>query len=648
MKREQRTYRSLKPVAEARQIFLSRFADRPLPTEVIPVRQALGRRAAKPVIAARSVPAYHGAAVDGVAVAAAATFGALPESAIRLEAGTGAIAVNTGDPLPAGTDAVVMVEMIAEAGGHFEIREPVYPWQNVRKAGEDIVRGEILIPARHLIRPFDQSAVLAAGILDVEVVRRPRVLIVPTGNEIIRPEDAPEPMPPGAILEVNGQMLASMATECGGDAVIGQIVPDNANRIREAVQSGVDAGYDLLLIIAGSSAGSRDHTPTVLSEAGELLVHGVMMMPGKPTLLAAVQGVPVVGVPGFPVSAMIAFREFVRPLLYALQGVQDPGAESVPAVLGRKVPSKPGQEEHVRMILGKVGERVVAVPVGGGAGALMSVVRSGGILRIPPEVSGCSEGEVRRIDLLVRPESIDQRLIAIGSHDLTVDLLRSLIQETSGGRVTISSTNVGSMGGLLAVDKRIAHFAGCHLLDPETGEYNTPYITRFVTNTPVTVITVVHRWQGLMVPEGNPKQIKSIRDLARPDITFVNRQAGSGTRVLLDYELSRAQIAPDSINGYRSEEYTHMNIAMAVASGCADTGLGILAAARALDLDFIPVTRERYDFVVPRELMEGENVRALLDLLQSAAFRQQVCAMGGYEVEETGKVVISMAPALSA
>jgi putative molybdopterin biosynthesis protein len=196
------------------------------------------------------------------------------------------------------------------------------------------------------------------------------------------------------------------------------------------------------------------------------------------------------------------------------------------------------------------------------------------------------------------------------------------------------------MGGLLAVDKRITHFAGCHLLDPETGGYNLPYIARFVTNTPVTVITVAHRWQGLMLPEGNFKQIQSIRDLARPDVMFVNRQAGSGTRVLLDYELSRAQLAPDAINGYRSEEYTHMNIAMAVASGRADTGLGILAAARALDLDFIPVARERYDFVIPTELMEDENVRALLDLLQSAAFRQQVCAMGGYEVEETGNVVV--------
>jgi len=247
---------------------------------------------------------------------------------------------------------------------------------------------------------------------------------------------------------------------------------------------------------------------------------------------------------------------------------------------------------------------------------------------------------VHRIELLVRPESIDQRLIAIGSHDLTVDLLRSLIQETSGGRVTLSSTNVGSMGGLLAADKLITHVAGCHLLDPETGQYNTPYIARFVTNTPVNVITVVHRWQGLMVRKGNPKQIQSIRDLARPRITFVNRQAGSGTRVLLDYELSQAQIAPDSIDGYRSEEYTHMNVAMAVASGRADAGLGILAAARALDLDFIPVTRERYDFVIPIALMEAENVRALLDLLQSAPFREQVCAMGGYEIEETGKVVI--------
>src|SRR5271157_2056156 len=286
MKREQRTYRTLKSVTEARQIFLSRFAERPPRTEVIPVRQALGRYSAHAVAATRSVPAYHGSAADGIAVCAASTFGTLPESPVSLAAGSAAIAVNTGDPLPEGMDAVVMVEKITEIGDHFEIREAVYPWQNVRKAGEDIVRGEILLPARQRIGPMDQAALLAAGVLEIEVVRRPRVLIIPTGNEIIRPEDAPDPIAPGAILEVNGQMLESLAAECGGDAVIHDIVPDDPGCILEAVRSGVAAGYDLLLLIAGSSAGSRDHAPTVLSEAGELVVHGVSVMPGKPTLLA--------------------------------------------------------------------------------------------------------------------------------------------------------------------------------------------------------------------------------------------------------------------------------------------------------------------------------------------------------------------------
>ena len=344
MKREQRTYRTLKSVAEARQIFLSRFAERPARTEVVPVRQALGRYSAHAVAATRSVPAYHGSAADGVAVRAASTFGTLPESPVSLAAGSAAIAVNTGDPLPEGMDAVVMVEKITEIGEHFEIREAVYPWQNVRKAGEDIVRGEILLPALQRIGPIDQAALLAAGVLEIEVVRRPRVLIIPTGSEIIRPEDAPDPIAPGAILEVNGQMLASMAAECGGDAVIHDIVPDDAGRILEAVRSGVAADYDLLLLIAGSSAGSRDHAPTVLSEGGELLVHGVSVMPGKPTLLAAVDATPVVGVPGFPVSAMVAFREFVRPILYQLQGVREPavGKHSCGAWPQASFPSRSG------------------------------------------------------------------------------------------------------------------------------------------------------------------------------------------------------------------------------------------------------------------------------------------------------------------
>lgn len=638
MTAKRKTYRKLKPLKEAQEIFFSRFRGLTMGPETIPVRNALGRLLVHPVKAARSVPAYNAAAVDGMAVRAANTFSAFPETPVWLTLGTDAVQVNTGDPLPDFTDAVVMIEKVELSEERCEIRESVYPWQNVRKTGEDIVRGEILLPAYHRIRAYDQGALMAAGVMTVEVFRKPRVLIIPTGDEIIAPEEAGESLQPGVILEVNGQVLASMTAECHADATLAPTVPDDPERIKEAITSGLEAGYDVIMTIAGSSAGSEDFTPTVLSGLGELLVHGVTVMPGKPTLLAAVHDRPIIGVPGYPVSAFVSFREFVRPLLHQIQGLQPPEPAEVRVYMGRKLPSKPGLEEHVRVILGKVRERVIAIPLAGGAGMMTSMVRADGILRVPPQISGYSEGEEASVELLTSHDALGGRLLAIGSHDLTVDLLASLIKERSGGEVTISSSNIGSMGGLLAVDKGIAHFAGSHLLDVNTGEYNTSYIRRYVTSTPVALVTLVHRWQGLMIARGNPKKITGIPDLTRSDVAFINRQPGSGTRILLDYELQKAGIDPKTIGGYRSEEYTHMSVAMAVTSGRADVGLGILAAARALDLDFIPVVRERYDLVIPSDLLDDRRIRLLLDIIRSQQFIDQVLALGGYEVEETGKI----------
>lgn len=499
MTSKRQTYRNLKSLEEAQKIFFSRFGSYLMGSEIVPVRQALGRLLVNPVKAARSVPGYNAAAVDGMAVRAAATFSAFPETPVSLSTGIEAIQVNTGDPLPEGADAVVMIEKVELADDRCEIRESVYPWQNVRKTGEDIIRGEILLPAYHRIRSYDQGALLAAGILSVKVFRKPRVLIIPTGDEIMAPEEVQDPIQPGIILEVNGQVLASMVAECCAESTLAKSVPDNLEKIKEAINSGVAAGYDLLLIIAGSSAGSEDFTPIALAQLGDLLVHGVTVMPGKPTLLAAVQDRPVVGVPGYPVSAVISFREFVQPLLYQIQGLQAPEPEKIDAFIGRKLPSKPGLEEHVRVIMGKVSDRVIAIPLAGGAGMMTSLVRADGILRIAPEISGYSEGEKATVELLTSEKALNNRLLAIGSHDLTIDLLASSIKERSEGKITISSSNIGSMGGLLAIEKGIAHLAGSHLLDTQTGDYNRSYLKRYLKNTPVTLITLVHRWQGFML-----------------------------------------------------------------------------------------------------------------------------------------------------
>jgi putative molybdopterin biosynthesis protein len=638
MTQKRQTYRNLKTLNEAKEIFFPRFKNYLLEPEVVPVRQALGRILVEPVKAFRSVPSYNASAVDGMAVRAASTFSACLEAPVLLSTGTEAMPVNTGDPLPEGSDAVVMIEKVELGNDRCEIRDSVYPWQNVRKMGEDIVKGEIILPAHQRIRAYDQGALMAAGILSVRVFRKPRVLIIPTGDEIMRHEDVQEPIQPGIILEVNGQVLASMLAECGAESTLVKPVPDILDRIKGAISNGLQEGYDAILTIAGSSAGTEDFTPAALSQLGELLVHGVTVMPGKPTLLAVIENRPVVGIPGYPVSAVISFREFVRPLLYQIQGLQMPDPETVEALMGRKLPSKPGLEEHVRVILGQVGKRVVAIPLAGGAGMMTSLVRADGILRIPPEISGYSEGEKVSVELLTSKKALNNRLLALGSHDLTIDLLASMIKEKSEGKITISSSNIGSMGGLIALEKGIAHFAGSHLLDTQTGDYNLSYIPRYLKNTPVTLVTLAHRWQGLMIARGNPKNVLGIADLTRPDIVLINRQAGSGTRILLDYELQKAAIHPGGILGYKSEEYTHMSVAMAVTSGRADVGLGIMAAAQALDLDFIPVARERYDLAIPTEMLTDERIVLLLDIIRSSRFIEQILSLGGYEVEETGRI----------
>ena len=499
MERRKRIYRRLKTLDEAGRILQGRFGGLRVGSETISVRNALGRVLAGPVKALASVPAYHAAAMDGIAVKASDTFGALPEKPVTLSGDAG-IAVDTGIPIPDGKDAVVMIEQAEESHLGWEIREAAYPWRNVRKAGEDIVQVEIILPARHRIRPYDQAALLAAGILSIEVFKKPRILIVPTGDEIVRPEDAPSPLPKGVLLEVNGQMLASLAVECGAEASILDPIPNVLDELKSALHAGLADEYDLVMLIAGSSAGSEDFTPALLEEIGELLVHGITVMPGKPALLASVAGRPVVGIPGYPVSAAVAFREFARPLIFIMQGLAPPEQDRVEVTIGRKIPSKLGLEEHVRVILGNVGERAVAMPIAGGAGVITSLVRADGIIRIPQEVSGLSEGEKAYAELLGTRKAIGDRLLAIGSHDMTIDLLSSLLREKTGGRIHISSSNVGSLGGLLALKRQTAHFAGSHLLDTKTGDYNLFYIRRYLPDMPVALVTLVHRWQGFMVP----------------------------------------------------------------------------------------------------------------------------------------------------
>ena len=362
-------------------------------------------------------------------------------------------------------------------------------------------------------------------------------------------------------------------------------------------------------------------------------------MPGKPVVIGRVEKKPVFGIPGYPVSAIIAFEQFVRPMIHRMLGQPDDSAETIPVEPTRKVASKLGVEEFLRVKLGQVGDRIVATPLPRGAGSITSITEADGIIRIPTHIEGIKDRERVGAQLLRPLSSVLRTIVIVGSHDNTLDVLADQIK-AKHSRLTLSSSHVGSMGGLMAIKRGVCHLAGSHLLDPQDGSYNVSYIRKFLGQTEVKLINLVLRDQGLIVRRGNPKNIRGIEDLARSDISFINRQAGSGTRILLDFRLNQINVDPADINGYHHEEFTHMAVAVAVLSGTVDTGLGIHAAAAALDLDFIPVVTEQYDLIIPEEHFESENIQLLLDAVNSREFKMRVDALGGYSTQKTGEIIL--------
>lgn len=637
---KQKRYLSNEPLSEAIKRY-SAALERvgllwPLEGESISVHEALGRVTAKPVFAEISSPVYHSAAMDGVAVRFADTFGATEIRPRRLKVPEEAVYVDTGDPIPDGMNAVIMIEDVEEVSeNEIEILKPATPWQHVRLVGEDIVATELIIPENHIIRPVDMGAIIASGHTSVMVRQRPIVSIIPTGSELIGPGRPPQK---GEIIDFNSTMLAGMIREWGGLPKIKGIIPDDGERLRQAILDGISHSH-IVVVNAGSSAGREDFTAAVISELGEVIVHGVNIKPGKPVILGIVRNRPVIGIPGYPVSAALTFNLFVRPLVARMLGLAPYRPDTIKARLSRQVASSLGQEEFLRVKLGRVRNNLVATPVSRGAGALMSLVRADGIVRIPAESEGIAAGHEVTVELLRRPQEIDDTIVCIGSHDSALDLLSNFIKKRYPA-VTLSSAHVGSMGGLLALKHGEAHLAGTHLLDEETGEYNIPYIKRLLPGMRVALINLVYREQGLLVPRGNPKGITGFGDLVREDVVFVNRQAGAGTRLLTDMHLRRLGIDPADVKGYDREEHTHMAVAAAVLSGAADTGLAVLSAAQALGLDFIPVAKERYDLAIPSEFYESSLLAPLLDIIRNdAGFREELMRMGGYDVSDMGREI---------
>lgn len=636
MGKKRNLYLQTIPVEEAREKYLSavsRIID--VKFETIDVIDSLDRVTAKAVYARYSSPLFNASAMDGIAVKAADTSEATETNPVILSEDQ-YVVVDTGDPIHPPCDAVIMAEDIVETDEGVRINASAHSWQHIRPIGEDIVAGEMILPSSHKIRPIDIGVLLSAGILKIDVVKKPEVAIFPTGTEIIEPDAEIED---GSIIESNSRMFENMVTVAGG---IGHRFPpiiDDYEQIRDQVSAAVDT-HDMVIVNAGSSAGTEDFTVHVLRELGEVLVHGVAVKPGKPVILAIVRGKPVIGLPGYPVSAYIGFENFVTPIIQMMAKRTEKLTETVEAHISKRLVSSLKHKEYVRVKVGKVGDKFVAAPLARGAGAAMSLVRADGFCVIDQSSEGVEAGEKVNIDLYRSRNEIENTVVIIGSHDLILDVIAD-IMPNKYRNMFVSSTHVGSMGGLMALRRGEAHMAPIHLLDEATGEYNVSYIKKMFKE-PMALIKGVHRIQGIMVKKGNPLGIKGIADLAASggSIRYVNRQRGAGTRVLFDYRLKKENIDPSSITGYDREMATHMAVAAAVASDGADAGMGVLSAAKAMDLDFIEVGPEEYDFAIPAEYLQLPHIKAFIEILQSDEFRGRIEELGGYSAENAGKIIM--------
>jgi len=635
-------YLKMKNLKEARKILFDRFPfSRPLPKEMISVPGAVGRVLSEPVTAVISSPNFHLSAMDGIAVKAANTFGASETRPKELVIDKDAFYVNTGHVMPENTNAVIMIEHVNDLGqGLVEIEAPTFPWQNVRKVGEDIVATELLFPHNHVITPYCVGALLSGGIFAVPVSKKPKILIIPTGSELVDwRETSLEDLKPGQVLETNSFVLGKLIESCGGIFTRHDTLTDDPKKLKQAILDAANGDFNMVLTVGGSSAGSEDYTRNVIDDLGHVMVHGVTIMPGKPVIIGAIKDKPIFGIPGYPVSAIVVFEQFVAPLISMMLGQPAKERPWVQVKPTRKIASRLGLEEFIRVKLGSVGNEIVATPLPRGAGCITTLTEADGIIRVPNNIEGINPHEPVTAELLRPLSSINNAIVVVGSHDNTLDILADQIR-TGHGDLTLSSSHVGSMGGLMAIKKGVCHLAGSHLLDTEDGTYNISYLKKYLPDVGVKIVNLVFRDQGLIVPPGNPKSINGIEDLSRDDIIFINRQAGSGTRILFDYRLKQMGIDPSNVSGYENEEFTHMSVAVAVLSGAVDVALGIYAAAKALNLDFIPVVTEQYDLIIPEIFYESENIQILLETINSPEFKKRVQALGGYSTKKTGQIII--------
>ena len=623
------------PLAKAKKEYLDALIDNGFgaKSERIPVQTASGRVTAEPVYAHICAPHYAASAMDGIALDAKRSFGATDTTPITLAVGQFTV-VDTGDPVPEGCDAVIMVEdIVKNADGSVTIHSPAAPWQHIRQIGEDICAGEMILAAYMKVTPASIGAMIAGGVLEIAVLKKPTVAILPTGDEIIPPCTDPKP---GDIMEFNSSIFSAMLTEWGAVPVTYPIVPDKLELMKAAVAKALEE-CDMVLLNAGSSAGRDDYSSTVIGSLGRVLYHGIAIKPGKPAILGLCGAKPILGVPGYPVSGIIVIEELLRPLIEYCTGTDSGKTATVSAVLTRPVVSGLKYQEFVRVRMGYVGDKLTASPLSRGSGVVSSFTKADGLMEVAQGCEGYEAGENVEVRLLGSKEKLKNTLVIIGSHDPLLDELSNMMH-CADRNIYVSSSHVGSMGGIMALRRGEAHAAGCHLLDTEAGNYNLSFMRKYFPNHNVRLLRCVGRQQGLMLAKDNPLGIREFKDIAG-GLRYVNRQKGSGTRILTDYLCRQDGLSPADIHGYEREELTHTSVAAQIAAGSADAGMGIFSAAKLYDLDFLPICIEEYDLIVPDYAWDTPMVRQLLSTLKSDEFKEKILSMGGYTIDAPGEEI---------
>ena len=655
-----KVFRTLISIEDALSELHKHFKPEPTATEVT-VFDSIGRTLAHDVIAQIDVPGFDRASMDGYALIANDTFGADDDNPKRLkivgkcEAGQQssvpvkdgeAVEISTGAPVPRGANAVVMVEHTRRTNSVVEVFRPAVPGENIAAAGSDIMAGELVLRNGETITPREIGVLAALGTQRIKVFKKPRVAIISTGNELLSPGAS---LTYGKLYDINASAIAASAVECGGEPILLGIVPDNAEAMQNTIRRGLEQA-DMVLTSGSTSAGAGDLIYRIIDNLGKpgVLVHGISVKPGKPAVIAVVNGKPLIGLPGYPTSTLMIFHALVAPVLREMSGLTPKAVIVNDARLALRVTTK-GRRELLPVHLTRTATgEYLAYPTMGGSGAISSFSLSDGYIDVPDTVNYVEEGDEVKVYLFgagVSPAD----LVVIGSHCIGIDILIGVIREHRPGFVS-KVINTGSLGGLHAIGRGEADVAGVHLLHEATGEYNVPFYQLFGLMDKAVLVRGYAREQGFLLPKGNPKGIHGFDDLLTGEISFMNRNRGSGTRILVDLHLSKIATSKKAtledlarkIHGYTSETKSHSAVAAAVAYGRADVGVGIRTVAETYGLDFIKIGDESYDFLLARDRLEKPAMQSFLEALRSKEFASllSVKAPGLKASASTGSIVI--------